>query len=73
MPQITPEQALQYAPDDSSLKAAKKLAPANQWQQLHLHQTDDQLAILWGEIRGSSLYQYYGQNNQIMTPKLQSF
>ncbi|MFO1391854.1 MAG: SWIM zinc finger family protein [Agitococcus sp.] len=57
MPQITPEQALQYAPDDSSLKAAKKLAPANQWQQLHLHQSDDNLAILWGEIRGSALYQ----------------
>ncbi len=57
MPQITPEQALQYAPDDSSLKAAKKLAPANQWQQLHLHQTNEQLVVLWGEIRGSALYQ----------------
>lgn len=57
MPQITPEQALQYAPDDSSLKAAKKLAPANQWQQLHFYQNTDDLQVLWGEIRGSALYQ----------------
>ena len=57
IPQITPQQALQYAPDDSSLKAAKKLAPAHQWQQLHLYQTDDTLTVLWGEISGSSLYQ----------------
>ena len=57
MPQITPEQALQYAPDDSSLKAAKKLAPAKQWQQLHLHQNTEGLQVLWGEIQGSALYQ----------------
>lgn len=56
-PQITPEQALQYAPDDSSLKAAKKLAPAKQWQQLHLHQNTEGLQVLWGEIQGSALYQ----------------
>lgn len=56
-PQITPEQALQYAPDDSSLKAAKKLSLAKQWQQLHLHQNSQDLQVLWGEIQGSALYQ----------------
>lgn len=56
-PQISLEQALQYAPDENSLKAAKKLAPAHQWQQLHIHQAVDNLPVLWGEIQGSSLYQ----------------
>lgn len=55
-PQITPEQALQYAPDESSIKAAKKLAPAHQWQQLHLHQHSDGCFVLWGDISGSALY-----------------
>jgi hypothetical protein len=53
-PQITPEQALQYAPDDSSIKAAKKLAPAHQWQQLHLHLHSDGCFVLWGDISGSA-------------------
>jgi hypothetical protein len=58
MPPISPEQALQYAPDDSSVKAAKKLATINQWQSLHGHHPDDQgQALIWGEIKGSSLYQ----------------
>jgi uncharacterized Zn finger protein len=55
-PQITPEQALQYAPDDSSIKAAKKLAPAHQWQQLHVHLHNDGCVVLWGEIKGSAVY-----------------
>ncbi len=55
-PQITPEQALQYAPDDSSIKAAKKLAPAHQWQQLHLHLHSDGCFVLWGDISGSAIY-----------------
>jgi hypothetical protein len=47
---ITPEQALQYAPDDSSIKAAKKLAPAHQWQQLHvhLHQNTEAFTVVMG-------------------------
>ena len=53
---ITPEQALQYAPDDSSIKAAKKLAPAHQWQQLHVHLHNDGCVVLWGEIKGSAVY-----------------
>lgn len=55
-PKITPEQALQYAPDDSSIKAAKKLAPAHQWQQLHVHLHNDDCVVLWGEIKGSAVY-----------------
>jgi hypothetical protein len=55
-PQITPEQALQYAPDESSIKAAKKLAPAHQWQQLHLHLHSDGCFVLWGDISGSAVY-----------------
>ena len=55
-PQITPEQALQYTPDDSSIKAAKKLAPAHQWQQLHLHLHSDGCFVLWGDISGSAIY-----------------
>ena len=57
IPQISPEQALQYAPDDSSVKAAKKLAAINHWQILHQHATSDGKTLIWGEIRGSSLYQ----------------
>lgn len=38
---ISPEQALQYAPDDSSVKAAKKLAAINHWQSLQQHATAD--------------------------------
>lgn len=53
---ISPEQALQYAPDDNSVKAAKKLAAINQWQSLHCQIGSDDTSQLWGEIRGSSLY-----------------
>lgn len=57
LPLISPEQALQYAPDDSSVKAAKKLAAVNHWQSLHQHTGADGHSLIWGEIRGSSLYQ----------------
>ena len=50
-PQISPEQALQYAPDDSSVKAAKKLAAINHWQSLQQHATADGKTLIWGEIR----------------------
>lgn len=56
-PPISPEQALQYAPDDSSVKAAKKLAALNHWQSVQQHATADGKTLIWGEIRGSSLYQ----------------
>ncbi|PTQ91301.1 SWIM zinc finger family protein [Agitococcus lubricus] len=56
-PQLSAEQALQYAPDDSSIKAAKKLAAATQWQQLQLHTREQSFPILAGEIKGSALYQ----------------
>jgi len=57
MPQISSDQALQYAPDDSSVKAAKKLATVSQWQSLRHQTTTEGKALIWGEIRGSSLYE----------------
>lgn len=56
-PQISPEHALQYAPDDSSVKASKKLAAIHHWQVLQQQTTPDGKTLIWGEIRGSSLYQ----------------
>lgn len=50
-PRLTPEQALQFAPDDSAAQNARKLAKPGQWQHLRIHD-----AILWGEIQGSAVY-----------------
>ncbi len=56
-PQINLEHALQYAPDDSSVKASKKLAAIHHWQSLQHQTTPDGKTLIWGEIMGSSLYQ----------------
>lgn len=48
---ISVEQASQAAPDDNSLKAAKKLCAPQKWNQLS---RDEQ--TIWGQIQGSSTY-----------------
>lgn len=50
-PRLTPEQALQFAPDASAAQNAQKLAKPGQWQILRC-----QPPVIWGEIQGSALY-----------------
>ncbi|MDO8329626.1 MAG: SWIM zinc finger family protein [Fluviicoccus sp.] len=50
-PRLTPEQALQFAPDASAAQNAQKLAKPGQWQILRCRPP-----VIWGEIQGSALY-----------------